>query len=126
MEALQALHAKITNTHGRVDHVVDERAAAGRKASESTDSATSLASPTAFERIQLGLALQQAAQRQAACDEAALQKARTDERNAVHAREEAEATAKASQAAADALQPPSKSHKKQKTAFLPGSISQQP
>ena len=115
LEAARAMRAKILEKHACASHAHDSRAVARKEAT--TQEAAMPAATDAFDRLRLATSRQQAAQRLAAADKAALEKARATEQASVRAREEAHAKATASQAAADALKPPSVSHKKQKTAF---------
>jgi hypothetical protein len=103
-----------------VGHVHHLRAVARREALANDADEAMPEAATAFNRLRAAGARQQAAQRQATANETEAEKARCDERAAVLSREAAEAKAKASQAAADALKPPTTSHKKQKTAFAAG------
>jgi len=117
LEALRALRVKLVNEHGQSDHPVHSKAAERRAELRPEEP------KTLFDRQRLAAARQQAAVRQAEADEKHADQARQAEASAVLARQQAEATAKASKALADALKPPTASHKRQRTAFAGPSSS---
>ena len=127
LEAARALRTKlIDSTHARTGHVFDHRAVTRREElMRQQQGAETTEAETAFNRIGLAQARQQAAARQASAAEQAAEAARQAEIAARLACEAAELQAKALRAAADALKPKEPSHKKQKTAFAAGSSSQQ-
>jgi hypothetical protein len=127
LEAARALHANLVKKHGRADHVFDHRAVTRReqRTREHSQQSAEAEAATAFNRIGLAQARQQAAARDASAAEKAAEVAQQAEIAARLAREEAVLQAKALRAAADALKPKEPSHKKQKTAFAAGSSSQE-
>ena len=127
LEAARALRTKLLDsTHARTGHVFDHRAVTRREElMRQQQGAETTEAETAFNRIGLAQARQQAAARQASAAEQAAEAARQAEIAARLACEAAELQAKALRAAADALKPKEPSHKKQKTAFAAGSSSQQ-
>jgi hypothetical protein len=122
LEALRALRQKLIDEHGGTDHPVHPKAAE-RRAALAREGSSAQQEESAFDRMKLATARQQAAQRQAAIDEAAATAACETLRTATAAYESAQARATASRAAAELLQPPSTSHKRQKTAFASTSAS---
>jgi hypothetical protein len=120
LEALRALREKLLKNHGCANHVVHERAAGYRKDFECNSQEPGPKPMTAFNRMVLASAAQQRMHAQAKLDEQNVAAACVAEQKASKLREAAEARLKASKAAADALQPPTASHKKQKTAFSAG------
>ena len=122
LEAARVMRANLEK-HTSASHKHDPRAIARREVLAHDPEAAMPAATDAFDRVRLAASRQQAVQRLAAADKAALEKAHSAEQAAVRAREQAHAKAKASQAAADTLKPPSVSHKKQRTAFAASAAS---
>ena len=96
---------------GRADHEPNARAVDHRADLERNGAAEEVEPKTAFDRMWLARAAQQRTQAQETLDESAVANARAAERKAAAVREDAEARLKASRAAADALKPPTASHK---------------
>ena len=115
LEALQGLYKKITEQHMCDDHPHHPKAveAAAKRRSD----VEMVEAATAFDKMKMAASRQQNLVRLAGIHEKAAEVARVTEEKATRAREAAEAMAKKSKAAAAAVQPPTVSHKKQRTAF---------
>jgi hypothetical protein len=125
LEALRVLRAKLAAEHMGAGHEPHARAVERRRELEAAGSVEAPEPANAFDQMRAARARLSLLEKKAAADERVAELARQTERVAREKREAAEAAAKQSKAAADALKPKEPSHKKQMTAFVAGSSSQQ-